>query len=184
MKRAFVVLFSINILVFFLSGSAGANLIARDGFEDGYVTAWNTWGFPSPVEPFDRDALFCVVDRESLYDDSFTASRAFATPYVNLDCVVRDVNGRDLSDGALNYHAYFCVADLWENAPNMRRRLNLLEECGLFCDHTGIWVILDSALTEANMAPVPEPGTIFLIGSGLVSAGLFSRMRRRKTKPE
>jgi|GEM_PF-3008934 len=187
MKRANIMFFSMVTLVLFLSGSAGAHRIARGGSECGDPAGWNTGGkaekCSSLIAPFDSQASFCVEDTESLYDDLFTTTRAFATPYVNLNGVVRDVNGRDLSDGGLNYHAHFCVADLWKDAPDIRRGINLLEGYGLFCDHTGMWVILDTIQDEANSAPVPEPGTLLLIGSGLVSAGLISR-RRRKTKPE
>ena len=172
MKRALSVVYSLIILVFFLPGPAGANLMRNGGFEAG--------------DPSADVAFLCGEDSTSAsrYDDLFmpsSASQGTSISYFTPDRLVWGVSGSDLSYETLQYHAYLSVSGLWDNDPDARKGFQLLEAYGLFCDNTDTWAILETIPAEGVPAPVPEPATILLIGSGLVSVGLISRMRR-KTK--
>jgi hypothetical protein len=188
MKRALSVLCSMIILVFFLPGPAGANLLGNGGLDAGVLGGGYTrekgTDKTSPVEPYARETFFGGEDSVSASSNvdlfmSSSTSESTADLYFNPDRLVWDVISRDLSYGIQQYHACFSVSGLWDNDPDARMRFQLLETWGLFCDNTDTWAILDAIPEEGISAPVPEPATIFLIGSGLVSVGLISRMRRK-----
>lgn len=190
MKRALSVFYSFIILVFFLPDPAGANLIRSGGSGAGDPAGWNTGkrgtNDTSLVEPSTCVAFFGGEDSASasgcdgLFISPCTAE-GVSDPYLNPDRMVWGVSGRALSYKILQDHAYFSVSAFWVKDPDARMRFQLLEAYGLFCDNTDTWAFLNTIPVEEIPAPVPEPATILLIGSGLVSVGLISRWRR-KTK--
>ncbi|HPJ93292.1 MAG TPA: PEP-CTERM sorting domain-containing protein [Deltaproteobacteria bacterium] len=185
MKRALSVVCSMIFLVLFLPGPADANLMRSGEFEaDGWITREKGTNKTSPVEPYAREAFFCEEESAYAFSNgnlfmSLSTSESTADLYFNPDRLVWGVSSRALSYRILQYHTYFSVSDLWDNDPDARMGFQLLETCGLFCDNTDTWIFLDNVLAQVNLAPVPEPATILLIGSGLVSVGLISRMRRK-----
>ena len=185
MKRALSVVCSMIFLVLFLPGPAGANLMRSGEFEaDGWIAREKGTNKTSPVEPYAREAFFGEEESASAFSNvdlfmSLSTSESTAEPYFNQNRLVWGVNSRDQSYKILQYHTYFSVSGLWDNDPDVSKDFQLLEMCGLFCDQKDTWIVLDNVLAQVNLAPVPEPATILLIGSGLVSVGLISRMRRK-----
>jgi len=121
------------------------------------------------------DYKFKEID-EAWYTDIFTSTFAFRsaeTPYFNMKSLVFEAS----STGLVHFDASYEVSGLLDEDPNGLISFNLTEARGFFGDQTNSWVGLDNVMVNAVGSPVPEPGTMLLLGVGLIGLAGIGRKK-------
>ena len=194
MKQKILSVSTALVLWGILAGSAGASLGTHGDFENRsdlfvrdtrgdmvqYYSARDDMTLVNASTSFRTSMLDQCVSSQEVntsgmkirYED--VLHRA-SEPYLYGDCLTATFPSESIvCDGCSS------VSHLWESDPAAQGCFHLLEACEVYVNETDTWVVLDNMMAEASLAPVPEPSTILLVGSGLISVGIMGRWRSRR----
>lgn len=162
----------------------------------GYEAMWQDFYVPEGVTELNIsfDYLFTGTDTSWLYDDGAEATFSFLTdmreesafiPFIGVvtwthehweDIQLGQISSSSSGYGTIaHFNISIDVSDIFDYNPNASIQFNLYEMAAFFCvDNTDSELFIDNV----TVAPVPEPGTILLLGAGL--AGIAGIKRRKK----
>jgi hypothetical protein len=158
----------------------------NDSDSDGFAGIYQSFDIDPSATIVDVsfDYYFTGTDTSNWYSDVFESTFAFKSGngwFGLLDWEFEFnviTTSEDVMETVVSFSASYDVS-LLDDSPNANIQFGLLESDGWCSDSTNTWLGVDNVMVSSNAAPVPEPATMLLFGTGLVG---LAGARRRKMK--
>jgi hypothetical protein len=181
MKKKLLAGLAMGLFFVGIAGSANANLITNGDFSTLDITGWTLTGgeFSSASEGYFRE--FDNTEWAVLSQDIITTS---GLQYdISFDTFASQIDGNQFAwsidhGSTLNY---ITTTTSWATNNNTFNAANSLTNVAFYMatdPGTGTWRLDNVFVDASSSAPVPEPATMLLMGTGI--AGLIAARRKKK----